>query len=277
MKTPFLRGLLFVAMLSSIMAAQPLVQIPDELKPYVTLVTSNQPEFRGLVESLLAPQQLADNASVVPYGVVIKNISSAPLRGYGIAFVQQPPTGKARLDTFSPVDMAVNPLGMFQPGQSIFHIPGMMMSPSALPPGRNGMTLRLPSTNAPSVGSSYSGLDGVAQRLASYSSITISVEYVITQAGKIIGPDSFKDALTIQAGQQALCDLADRIKSHGNDVAGLTADLKGLAQTKVTDRYTSKLRSTASMLWASVSQGSDPADSIQTFLATEGSGIIPSR
>ena len=94
-------------------------QIPGELKPYVTLVTSDQLEFSVLVGQLLTPQQQADYAAVIPYGVFVQNVSSAPLRGYGIAFVQQPvPAPNGRLNTYNAVDNAITPLGLFQPAKA---------------------------------------------------------------------------------------------------------------------------------------------------------------
>jgi hypothetical protein len=253
------------------MAAQTTASIPGELKQYVALITSDQPEFRSLVESLLTPQQLTDYAPVIPYGVVIQNISGAPLRGYGLAFVQQPSTGSPMHDTYSPVDNAITPRGMFLPGQRVFRIPGVQIAP-ALRPGQTGAYIQrvLPPGVAPSP-------TAIAQQLAA-SSITASVEFVVTQAGKILGPDRFQDAKNIQSHEQALMDLANRVRSHGNDMIGLAADLQVVGQTRSTDPpYGSTLRSQARRLLALITQGNDPEGSVQNFLRGPGSGIVISR
>lgn len=61
-----------------------------------------------------------------------------------------------------------------------------------------------------------------------------------------------------------------------NDQAGLIADLQTLAQTKVTDHYTSQLRAKAKILLMSIAKANDP-ESANRYLATQGSGIIIGR
>lgn len=229
--------------------------------------------FGALVGALLTPQQLIDYAPVIPYGVVIQNVSDAPLRGYGVAFVQQPATGNSRLDSYNPVDNAITPRGMFQPGQGVFLIPGVWIAPPALQPGQTGAFIRPVSPP----GTPPMSISAVAQQLAAYSSITASVEFVVTQAAKILGPDRFQDAQGVQASQQARVDLANRVRSHGNDMAGLAAELGTLAQTKGMDHYTATLRSSARTLLMFVTKGSDPEGSVKDFLRGPGSGLVISR
>ena len=183
-------------------------QIPGELKPYVTLVTSDQPEFRGLVEQLLTPQQLADYAPVLPYGAVIQNISTAPLRGYGVAFVQQPVTGNGRLDTYNAVDNAITPLGMFQTGQSMFHMPGVRLAPPALQPGQTGA--RVARISPPSASP---GLAALAQQLAaSDHGLSRVCSY---PGGQDPGSRQFPGCPEHPGASEGSLHLADRIRSHG--------------------------------------------------------------
>lgn len=268
-KSPLNATALVASLLGGPMFAQPPTakQIPPELTPYIQLITSGQPEYQALVERLLTPQQLADYAPVIPYGVVLRNISAAPLRGYSLAFSQQ--HSGTLLHIYSVVDNAIVPLGILQPGQSVFYLPGVRVQPPALQPGQTGARI---GTGA------QADMSTIAQQLGALSPITASVEFVVTQAGKILGPDSFNDVKGIQASQQARMDLANRIQSHGNDTAGLHADLEVLAHIKVTDSYTGALRSSAQMLHAAIKTGADLDGAlIRSFLAGPGSGIVISR
>jgi hypothetical protein len=161
-----LKGLLLAAVFSSIMPAQPLVQIqPSSLDLAATgvhLVPLDDIGHTGTVESILAEDR-GVLAPVLPYSVLVVNSSLRKLTAVGVAFIWKTPTGPTRkrtliiTQTFNEARGGPKPIA---PGASLVFTPDSLTNQYlTLHPANRGDFLR-PSRVASSSGARVSIASG---------------------------------------------------------------------------------------------------------------------
>ena len=61
--------------------------VPDSLTPFVTILTSDSPEFNPALTTLASPDMAVSITAVLPYSVILRFTGSSLLRGFGLVFI----------------------------------------------------------------------------------------------------------------------------------------------------------------------------------------------
>jgi len=167
-----LLSLVTLAFATTLMA-QTAINVKDLAPQGVILIPSTSAEFGGNVSALLGtPSPIA--ASLLPYSLILKNMTAQTIRGYALQwtfFTKDGSVADADYHTEQDFDTRRRGGSEIPPGSS------RVISPAGL--------LRSGSMSYAGIGLSRNA----SAKLATYASITVSLDSVAFENGKVIGPN----------------------------------------------------------------------------------------
>jgi len=220
-----------------------IMPIADALKPYISVLRYGTPEYESALRRLVPAASLPIATPMLPYSIVVQNVSSEPLRGINVVFRRLHADGSQRPDSILSwnLDPAVTllPANGYRFFSTFFAFARAIGQPGSLA----GLNQRHP-------------LAAVATGLARERQITVSVEFVITSSGHVIGPDNLGRSSQIAAEQQAEKWLAGRLGAALESPEALVAQLQPLSEMQVSnagapfqmDFYNLKIQHDAALL-----------------------------
>lgn len=229
------------------------VPVPTTLRPHVSLLTPDIPQYTRAFQDLasgLSPETLSP---IVPYSVILENVSSQPLLGTSVVFTVEDSRGKTLRYSFNTIDLDPSSPTLLQPGTHRFV--------SISNPANHMVREKRPEY----LSRQRITLSQAAAELRGNRRVSVSVEAVITMGGLLLGPDGNNDlSRRVLAEQQADAFLVGRLAaSSGSEIEVLKAlsaqPVRRTGNPFAEDFYTLKLIDTSRQLLSLIGRGNTTA------------------
>jgi hypothetical protein len=210
--------LLPILVTGTLMAGDSSVQIEPVAPQLTSYVTLRPAMFDSELASLVTPQVLSEITPMLPFSVIVKNISGEALRGVNIVFTEGP-----KHYSFASINLDSGRPAQFVPNQSKFFAPHNLIHTGAA----------LGKINLPAQAS-------VATIAGTYGQtpISASVELVVTAAGRFIGPDKLHVFEQQQEQKRARMTIVHELATASDPSVALAALLARSPQKVEHDIFT---------------------------------------
>ena len=173
-------------------------------------------------------------AAVLPYSVIVKNVSTSPLRGINVVFYFETNDGSMTRNSFLTWNMDPRAMPTLAGGEYLLYFPESILTRVA----QEGVPL---SDLPPEL---YSR--ALSRDFEKYSRVTLAVDSIILSDGRFIGPDNLGKLSAIQDQQRAIRDLGGILQSGVAEPDGrIRASVSALAEMETgplsPDKYSSRM------------------------------------
>jgi hypothetical protein len=188
--------------------------IAHELTPYISVLAYGTAAYHEAAREIMPGSSLAVLSSILPYSVIVQNVSNEPLLGVSVAFRNESSDGKTRPYSFTSRNMDPTTKPVLLPGGYALYTPS--------PPLYLAISRKHPVESL--------ALPTILADLSRERQITFAVEAVITSRGVLLGPDTLGSFDMIQAEQEAERRLVDMLTQLSGSPSAQMAKLRALSE-----------------------------------------------
>ena len=251
--------LMLLCVFIPLLCAQPTVSIapiPESLGSYISILVPGTQAYDAALATLLSGTQILDRVRpILPYSIIVKNISSVNLRGLSVTFRFEDSSRVIRPYEFTALQMDSGRPGLLAAGEFRFFCPDADISRAIL-------LKRSAELDRPRSGSV------MASNIVDARKIAISIEGVVMPDGRFRGSDSLSVSKRLRAEQAADMWLAARL-AELKSLNERISLLKSVSSSPIPsesekifdgDPYARKLHDTAGLLLTAATKQGDVLD-----------------